>query len=38
MFYIDLDASVVSEGILNLVCQLESGPESFVFLGNYFEI
>ncbi len=38
MFYIDLDASVVSEEILNLICQLESGPESFVFLGNYFEI
>jgi chorismate mutase/prephenate dehydratase len=38
MFHIDLDSSVFSEEILNAVCQLESGPESFVFLGSYLEI
>src|SRR5665648_89806 len=38
MFHIDLDSSVLSEEILNVVCQLESGPESFVFLGSYLEI
>lgn len=38
MFHIDLDTSVFSEEILNVVCQLESGPESFVFLGSYLEI
>lgn len=38
MFHIDLDSSVFSEEILNVVCQLESGPESFVFLGSYLEI
>ncbi len=38
MFHIDLDSSVFSEEILNVVCQLENGPESFVFLGSYLEI
>lgn len=38
MFHVDLDSSVFSEEILNVVCQLESGPESFEFLGSYLEI
>lgn len=38
MFHVDLDSSVFYEEILNVVCQLESGPESFVFLGSYLEI
>jgi len=38
MFHVDLDSSVFSEETLNVICQLESGPESFVFLGSYLEI
>lgn len=38
MFHVDLDSSVYSEEILNVICELESGPESFVFLGSYLEI
>jgi len=38
MFHVDLDSSVFSEDVLNLICELENGPESFVFLGSYMEI
>lgn len=38
MFHVDIDSSVFSEEILNVICELESGPESFVFLGSYLEI
>ncbi len=38
MFYIDLDASIYSDEILNLICGMSAGPEYFAFLGNYSEI
>ena len=38
MFYVDLDSSVYSDEFLNTICELESGPETFVFLGSYLEI
>lgn len=37
MFYIDVDGSVHDESIMNLICQLENGPELFTFLGSYSE-
>ena len=38
MFYFDMDASVYSPEFVNLLAQLESQPELFVFLGCYSEI
>ena len=38
MFYFDMDASIYSPELVNLLCQLESEPELFVFLGSYSEI
>ena len=38
MFYLDLQASVLSDEILNLICQLAKTPQPFAFLGNYAEI
>jgi chorismate mutase/prephenate dehydratase len=38
MFYFDLEASVWSESVLQLLCELQSGPDQFVFLGSYSEI
>ncbi len=38
MFYFDMDASVYSPEFVNLLGQLESQPELFVFLGCYSEI
>ena len=38
MFYCDLEASVYSDDVLNLLDELENGPEQFVFLGSYTEI
>ncbi len=38
MFYCDMEASVYSDDVLNLLDELENGPEQFVFLGSYTEI
>lgn len=37
MFYFDLDASVYSPELINLLSELENQPETFVFLGSYTE-
>ncbi|MDO4545491.1 MAG: chorismate mutase [Bacillota bacterium] len=37
MFYFDLEASVYSQELINLLSQLENQPETFVFLGCYTE-
>lgn len=37
MFYFDMEASVYSPELVNLLGQLESQPELFVFLGAYSE-
>jgi chorismate mutase/prephenate dehydratase len=38
MFYFDLDASVYAPEALQLLCELDAGPEPFTFLGSYGEI
>ncbi|HZK39567.1 MAG TPA: prephenate dehydratase, partial [Clostridia bacterium] len=38
MFYFDIEASVVSEPVINLICEIAAGTEQFDFLGNYSEI
>lgn len=38
MFYFDLDASVYDEAALQLLSQLDEGPETFTYLGSYTEI
>ena len=38
MFYFDLEASVYSPELINLLSELENQPETFVFLGCYTEI
>ena len=38
MFYFDLDASVYSPELINLLSEMESQPETFVFLGCYTEV
>lgn len=37
MFYLDVQASVYSEEFINLMCQLDSEPNEFTFLGSYKE-
>lgn len=37
MFYFDLEASVYSPELMNLLSELENQPETFVFLGSYTE-
>ena len=37
MFYFDLEASVYSDDLINLLSELENQPETFVFLGCYTE-
>ena len=37
MFYFDLEASVYSQELINLICELDNQPETFVFLGSYIE-
>lgn len=37
MFYFDMDASIYSEELINLLSELENQPEAFVFLGCYTE-
>lgn len=38
MFYFDLDASVYDEAALQLLSELDAGPETFTYLGSYSEI
>ena len=38
MFYFDLDASVYDDAALQLLSELEAGPETFSYLGSYSEI
>jgi chorismate mutase/prephenate dehydratase len=38
LFYLDLEASVYSEELIRLLCELSSAPEGIVFLGSYSEI
>ena len=38
MFYFDLEASVLVPAVVNLLCELQNGPDTFVFLGNYIEV
>ena len=37
MFYLDVEASVYSKEFINLLCQLDSEPAEFTFLGSYKE-
>ena len=37
MFYFDMDASIYSEELINLLSELENQPETIVFLGCYTE-
>ncbi len=38
MFYFDFEASLYSEDVIRLLSDLESGPDTFAFLGSYSEI
>ena len=38
MFYFDLDASVYAPEALQLLCELDAGPEPFTYLGSYSEL
>lgn len=38
MFLIDIEASVLEDGIIGMLLEIERNSESFVFLGNYQEI
>ena len=38
MFYFDLEISVYSDEIMQLLCDLDSSADSFVFLGSYSEV
>lgn len=38
MFYFDLEASVMNPAVLRMLDELENGPDTFVFLGNYIEV
>ncbi|MGI6736905.1 MAG: bifunctional chorismate mutase/prephenate dehydratase [Anaerovoracaceae bacterium] len=38
MFYFDMDASLASPDIENLICDFDRQPEPFVLLGNYTEV
>ena len=38
MFYFDLEASVYDEAALQLLSELDAGPETFTYLGSYSEI
>lgn len=38
MFYFDLETSVLDDGVLSLLCELESTLDTCIFLGNYTEI
>ncbi|MGI6220418.1 MAG: bifunctional chorismate mutase/prephenate dehydratase [Coriobacteriales bacterium] len=38
MFFFDLEASVLEEGIVEMLADLEHDTESLIFLGNYAEV
>jgi len=38
MFYMDIDASVYSDAVVTLLCQLDNDPAAFTFLGCYSEV
>ena len=38
MFYLDMDASVYSPQLVELLGDLSGGPNTFIFLGSYSEI
>lgn len=38
MFYFDLDASIYDKAALQLLCDLDEGPETFTYLGSYCEM
>ena len=38
MFYFDFDASLQRDDVIRLLGELSSGPELFIFLGNYSEV
>lgn len=38
MFYFDLDASAYDPAALQLLAELDEGPESFTYLGSYLEV
>jgi len=38
VFYADLEATVYSDGIVNLISRLDGSPETFAFLGSYGEV
>ena len=38
MFYLEMDASLADSNILNLICELDQEPDTFVYLGNYTEV
>ncbi len=38
MFYFDMEISVYSDAVIQLLSDLESSPEDFVFLGSYTEV
>ena len=37
-FYFDLEASVYSDEVVSLLCELAAGPDAFEFLGSYIEL
>ena len=38
MFYMDVEASVYSPDVIDLLCEMDNDMEEFVFLGSYKEI
>lgn len=38
MFYFDMNAAVHAPEVIRLLCEIESRPEMFAFLGNYCEV
>ena len=38
MFYLDIEASVYSDAVVTLLCQLDADPAAFTFLGCYSEV
>lgn len=38
MFYAEIESYGLSEDLISYLCELETRPEEFVFLGNYIEI
>ncbi len=38
LFYFDLEASVLSNGVMDLLCNLANTSDVFTFLGNYSEV